>query len=211
MSVFPEIILASTSPQRRRILEELEIPFSVLAREVEEITAASPGETVMHNARLKAAAAAERAAPDSFVVAADTVLARRGQIYGKPRDETEARAFLAGFSGESITAWSGLALVHRASSTCLAARENAEILFRPFSKELINWYVGTGEPLTRAGAFGISKRGELLVSGVRGSYSCIAGLPKAALLNLLREAFIRAGRDPVYGLPPAADLLVEKC
>lgn len=206
MTAIPEIILASSSLQRQRILEELEIPFVVVNKEVEEITTDDPVETVVHNAVLKATTVAEMSNLDSFVLAADTVLTHKGKIFGKPKDESEARLFLSEFSGNIIQAWTGLAVVHPESFTRLATRESAEIVFKSFSLDLIDWYVATGEPLTRAGAFGISKSGEILVAALRGSYSCVAGLPKLALMALLGESFNLAGLMSVLPFPPVTSI-----
>jgi len=202
LSRIPEIILASTSPQRRHILEELEIPYQIVSREVDEITGETPKSTVLYNARLKAEAVAREVEPEKIILAADTVLARGEEILGKPADTEQARAFLASFSGNTIHAYTGLTIVHRVSNSSLEIVETAEIIFRSFSQKMIDWYVGTGEPLTRAGAFGISKRGEILVKVIHGSYSCIAGLPKFSTMVLLNSIFKKAGISQSNFFPP---------
>jgi septum formation protein len=192
-TTIPEIILASSSPQRSHILEELEIPFKTVWRDVDEITGETPEETVEYNAGLKAETVAGIVADDKFVLAADTVLGFNGRILGKPANEIEAKSFLTNYRGKTIKAYTGLAVVHRATGSSLVTHESAEIVFKTYSQGIVNWYVATGEPLTRAGAFGISKRGEILVKAIHGSYSCIAGLPKFSTIILLSTAFEKAG------------------
>jgi len=210
MKKFPEIILATSSPQRSQILEELDLPFKIISKEVEEIVGKTPEVTVEYNARLKAQTVAKGVKAEIFVLAADTVLVRGAVILGKPSNNAEAKSFLASFSGKNILAYTGVVVTHRATDTCLASVETAEIAFRSFSQEMIDWYVSTGEPLTRAGAFGISKRGEILVEAIHGSYSCIAGLPKRSTLLLLNNIFKATGisQTDFYSLP---DLNQELC
>ncbi len=185
-------------------MEELGIPFTVVSKEVAELTRATPGETVAYNAGLKADTLAETLASGRLVLAADTVLALGGEIFGKPRNAGEAKAFLAAFSGKSVQAHTGVALVHKENNVSLLSLESAEIVFRRLSPEMIDWYLDTGEPLSRAGAFAVSGMGELLVDAIRGSHSCIAGLPKYSTLLLLRECFARIGVGvPVNFLFPA--------
>ena len=183
---WPEIYLASTSVQRASILKELDIPFKVLEMEVNEIIGTSPEETVMENAKRKAVAgirAIEHC--ENAILAADTVLAMEGKIYGKPSSPEEAKKTLEKFSGKCIRVFTGVAGVQKQEKIGIVALEMAEIEFHPLTSGIIDWYISTGEPLTRAGSIGISRIGEILIKSTNGSFSCIAGLPKNAVLAVL--------------------------
>ena len=209
MIKLPEIILASESPQRSRILEELGISYRLLAADSDEIVGATPQETVLTNAKRKTATAISSVAHGRVILAADTVLTMQGQIFGKPKNENEARSFLQKFSGKSVEAVSGVAAMRKGDTTGSAAIETAIIEFKTLSKEIIEWYLSTGEPLVRAGAFGISRLGEILVKSVNGSYSCVAGLSKRSTLAVLYQV---AGVSNFSDLPDelfSSNLLVE--
>jgi septum formation protein len=181
----PSVCLASGSPQRRAILEELGIAYQLLAVDVDEIVAATPRETVEENAARKLFEGLRIADRGAVVIAADTVLEAQGQVLGKPADEATAVRYLQILSGGSATAYSAVAVaVTDAAEGCLAT-ETAEVHFRILPPEVIRWYVSTGEPMGRAGAFGISRLGEVLTESIDGCYSCIAGLPKTALISAL--------------------------
>ncbi len=190
----PLIYLASGSARRRAILEELDIPYQPLAVEVDEIVAAAPRETVEENAIHKLRAGLRSAEPGAIVIAADTVLEAQGRPLGKPADEAIARQYLQILSGDTATAYSAVAVgaTHaspvRAGAVegCLAT-ETAEVHFKVLPPEVIQWYVSTGEPMGRAGAFGIGRLGEVLTESVDGCYSCVSGLPKTALILALTQ------------------------
>jgi septum formation protein len=209
----PLVYLASGSPRRRAVLEELGIPCQVLIVDVEEVAAATPRETVEENAGRKLLAGlrhCERGStcnPGSaivkaggfgdatrdhasserqiIVIAADTVLEARGQVLGKPADEAEARQYLQMLSGGCATAYSAVAVAVAGVAEGALATETAEVRFKTLSPEVIDWYLSTGEPMGRAGAFGIGQLGEVLTESVEGGYSCVSGLPKTALLAAL--------------------------
>jgi septum formation protein len=208
----PPVYLASGSPQRRAILEELGIPYRLLAADVEEIVAATPRETVEENAGRKLLAGLKIADSGAIVVAADTVLevpagARHASplLLGKPADDAMAAQYLQMLSGNTATAYSAVAVgaTHASPVRAGAARgwlgspnaknrvwgilatETAEVHFKTLPPEVIQWYVSTGEPMGRAGAFGISRLGEVLTESIDGCHSCVAGLPKTALLLAL--------------------------
>ena len=181
------LYLISQSPQRRDILNELELEFCISPADCEEITAETPEETVRQNACLKAIAAcgSKDIPAGSLILAADTVVESNGIILGKPADAGQAAEYLRQLSGRKITVWSAVSIIRIGENHGLAAVESAGAEIKNLSIEEINWYVKTGEPLSRAGAFGISRRGEIFVKELYGSYSCFAGLPKRTLCMLL--------------------------
>jgi len=203
MTSKPLVYLASGSAQRRAILEELGIPYRLLTVDVQETVAATPRETVEENASRKLLAGLlvarasrpckqeERARPrwprhrGAVVIGADTVLEAQGRLLGKPADETTAVQYLQMLSGGSAIAYSAVAVAVAGAAEGRLATETAEVHFKILPPEVIRWYVSTGEPMGRAGAFGIGRLGEVLTESVDGCYSCVSGLPKAALILAL--------------------------
>jgi nucleoside triphosphate pyrophosphatase len=179
------VILASGSPRRRAILEQLGIAFEVVVPEVEELTHGDPRALVLENARRKAAAVT-----GELVLGADTTVALDGAILGKPRDEDEARSFLTSLSGRDHEVWSGIALNDRAAAVRTA------VTFRDIAG-LIDWYLATGEWEGKAGAYAIQGRGAALVERIEGDYSNVVGLPIPALLKLMP--------DLLQGIPRQTD------
>jgi len=178
------LVLASGSPRRRRMLAELGLDFTLAVADIAEV--AQPGESPAGMAQRlageKAAAVAFRH-PASWVLAADTVVARAGRILGKPADPEDAAAMLAALSGQWHTVWTGFAL--RRGRDVLAEVVATEVRFAELTAPLIRAYVATGEPLDKAGAYGIQGRGGLLVKEIRGSYSNVVGLPLAEVIAAL--------------------------
>ncbi|NIP81840.1 MAG: septum formation inhibitor Maf [Gemmatimonadetes bacterium] len=186
----PRLVLASTSPRRRRLLEQLGLRFDVVPATVDE--AALPGEeAVAHVERLalhKArAVAAER--PDAVVIGGDTVVVLDGEILTKPVDPEDAVATLMRLSGREHRVETGVAVVapHRA----VVAVVGADVRFRAFGHSEAEDYAATGEPLDKAGAYGIQGKGAVLVDSIRGDYFAVMGLPLVAVVRLLREVGIR--------------------
>ncbi|HET9582098.1 MAG TPA: Maf family protein [Gemmatimonadota bacterium] len=184
----PTIVLASGSPRRRQLLAGLGLHFEIDPPREEE-GAWSPGEPPnAYAARVAADKAAEVAVrhPGALVVAADTVVVLEGDILGKPADPTAARAMLTRLSGREHLVHTGVA-VRAPDGGRTTGTEVTEVRFRAFGSEEIEAYVATGEPLDKAGAYGIQGFGATLVEAVRGCYFNVMGLPVVRLLALLRE------------------------
>ena len=179
------VILASNSPQRADVLREMGIPFETLTAHVDEVTLATSEETVRTNARLKVLSVLPLVSDGRVVIAADTVIDLDGRILGKPGTSEKAHEYLRAMSGRSVRAVSAVAVVRKSDATGWIGTESANVRIKKLSDSDIDWYVSTGEPLTRAGAIGISHLGDVLVEGIDGSYSCVVGLPKCTLLSAL--------------------------
>lgn len=169
------IILASASPQRRAILEQLALPFEVSPANVEELTDGDPAEVALTNARRKALAV-----PGEHVLGVDTLVALDGRIYGKPKVAAEAEAMLGDLQGHTHDVWSGIHLTGAGEAV-----ERTAVTFRAASAELVRWYVETGEWEGRAGGYAIQGRGAVLVRRIDGDYLNVVGLPVTALTDLL--------------------------
>ena len=179
------MILASGSPRRRAILEQLGIDFEVVPPEVEELTDGDPRELVIENARRKQAAV-----KGALVLGADTAVALEGAILGKPQDEARAREHLTALSGRTHEVWSGIALRGETAAAVTL------VTFREI-EGLIDWYLATGEWQGKAGAYAIQGRGAALVERIEGDYSNVVGLPIPALLDLMP--------DLLQGIPRQTD------
>lgn len=188
----PVLVLASTSPRRAAILGALGIPFTAVAPSVDE--SLLPGETgaaaAERLARAKAAAVGPRDLP---ILAADTLVVCDGEVLGKPETREEAARMLRTLSGRSHEVVTGVCLAHGPASR--SGVETTIVTFAPMSAAEIAWYVATGEPLDKAGAYHVDGRGALFVSSVSGSPSNVAGLPVRLVLRLARDAGLRWGPD----------------
>jgi len=169
------IVLASASPQRRAILEQLGVPFVVRPAAVEELEEGDPATVALTNARAKAAAV-----NGEHVLGVDTVVALDGRIYGKPSDDKEARATLRALAGRTHTVWSGIELTGAGEAAVATA-----VTFRPLVDAWVEWYVASGEWRGRAGGYAIQGRGAALVTRIEGDYTNVVGLPVAAFTQLL--------------------------
>jgi septum formation protein len=184
----PTLVLASRSPQRRAILEQLQIAFEVLVVDVDEIDHGDPVQAARANALRKAVTGAERRPGDS-ILGVDTVVALDGEIFGKPPSAAAARDTLKRLSGRTHTVVSGLALIRSGNSQVV--HEVTEVTFRALDDELIRRYVETGEWLERAGGYAIQGRGAGLVRAISGDYLNVVGLPVGALLDLDLSLMLR--------------------
>jgi nucleoside triphosphate pyrophosphatase len=183
------LVLASASPRRRALLEQVGLCFEVRPVEDAEDTAPAndaPAEHARKSAETKAVAAS-RADPGVLVLGADTVVALDGRVLGKPRDEAEAVTMLAALSGREHEVHTGVAMGY-GGRVLLADVVTTRVRFRRLSPEEIADYVRSGEPMDKAGAYGIQGRGALLVAGIEGCYSNVVGLPLSRTWELLGEA-----------------------
>ena len=179
------IVLASGSPQRRAILEQIGVPFTVRVSDVEEETTGDPVRLAEQNARRKALAVAAQV-PRGLVLGADTDVGLDGDVLGKPADAAQAREFIARLAGRTHEVVGGIAVV-RDGELVHASVEVTRVRFRGATPALLDWYVGTGEWRGRAGGYAIQGAGAALIAGIEGDYLNVVGLPLARLLDVLPE------------------------
>ena len=182
-----DIILASQSPRRRELLEHMGVEFRVVTPDIDEHMERElpPDELVRRISAEKARAVAAQAGPDAIVIAADTVVALDGAVLGKPADELEAFKMLSTLSGCRHQVYTGLTVL-RGKEMHTVSEETA-VTFRELSEKEITNYIRTGEPMDKAGAYGIQGYGALLVEGIQGDYYNVMGLPVCRLGGLLKE------------------------
>jgi septum formation protein len=184
----PPLLLASTSPQRRAILEQLGLPFDVVAPAYEEDDPpdADPVELVRRHALGKARSVAGEAGHRP-ALGVDTIVHLRGRVYGKPGDAEEAAAMLDALGGETHDVVSGLALVTPGWE--LVEHDVTRVAFRPLTARDVAAYVASREWEGRAGGYAIQERGAALVARVEGDYLNVVGLPAALLVRILAERY----------------------
>ena len=188
------VILASQSPRRRELLGRMGIDdFLVRPAQGEEVfePGLSPAELVEHLSRQKAAEVAAGASPEDLVIAADTVVSIDGRVLGKPHSQEEAFSMLSTLSGREHTVYTGVTVCQGGVS--ITEHEATDVRFRPLTPEEIRSDIATGEPMDKAGAYGIQEYGSLLVEGIQGDYFNVVGLPICRLGRILA----RFGVDPL--------------
>lgn len=181
------VILASQSPRRKQLLEMLGVEFTVMPAKGEEIVppGVGPEETVRILSRQKAAAVAEEVGNEAIIIAADTIVWYEDLVLGKPRDEQEAARMLSALSGKTHQVYTGLTV--RQGENVLSAAECTHVKFRKLSGREIDAYIATGEPMDKAGAYGIQGRACLFVEGIQGDFFNVMGLPVCRLGKMLKE------------------------
>jgi len=184
----PPLLLASRSPQRRAILEQLGIPFDVVTPRYEEHTPeiADAVQIVREHAQGKARSVANEAG-ERPVLGVDTEVVLQGLIFGKPADATEAEQMLEELSGKTHVVMSGLCLLTPGWE--VVEHEGTRVTFRDLTPRDLAAYLATGEWEGRAGAYAIQGRGAALVCAIEGDYLNVVGLPAALLVRLLAERF----------------------
>ena len=193
-----KIVLASQSPRRRQLLGQMGLEFTTQSPEIDESAfhGRDARDLVETLSREKARWVARQQTPDTLVIGADTVVVLDGAILGKPRDWAAAEAMLAALSGRDHQVFTGVTLCQ--GDRILTQAEETQVTFRPLTGQEIRQYVSTGEPMDKAGAYGIQGLGGLLVEGIRGDYHNVMGLPICRLgrmlLNFGVDCLALAGR-----------------
>lgn len=182
-----DIVLASASPRRKELLTQMGLAFRVHAVDIDEHTERpmAPWLLVEAISREKAAACAALEGPEPLIIAADTVVTKNGAILGKPRDEADAKRMLRLLSGTVHQVYTGFTV--RRGEQVLTDRFMTSVAFRGLSDAEIDAYVASGEPMDKAGAYGIQGKGALLVAAIKGDYFNVMGLPIYRLGLALKE------------------------
>ena len=193
----PAVILASSSPRRRELLSGLGLSFRIMTPDISEDP--QPGESaeafVKRAAEEKAQAAVEQiskgplAKRKTIIIAADTIVVLGDEVLGKPIDEEEARGMLADLSGNTHQVLSGLCVLARNEQGEVNMHStivSTSVTFRTLSSSEINRYIQSGEPMDKAGAYGIQGGANYMVQSIQGSYTNVVGLPLSELVDLLQ-------------------------
>ena len=193
------IVLASQSPRRRELLSLIGIAHDVRPADLDEslLPGESPTEHAERLARSKAEAVAARE-PAAVVIGSDTIVVLDGEILGKPSTAGEAAMTLRRLSGRTHTVHTAVAVTRNGRT--VSGVESVEVTFRPLTDAQIETYIATGEPMDKAGAYGIQGYGAVIVERVHGDYFAVMGLALGRLVGLLAQV----GVEYRFGAPPTA-------
>lgn len=188
-----KIILASGSPRRREILENIGLNFSVSVSNADEGSVSPEGIPVgiyvQELAMLKATASAKTAERGALVIGADTVVSLDGKILTKPTDENDAFEMLTELSGKTHEVYTGICVTDTSDMKSVCRSACTKVTFSPLTEKIVRAYIQTGEPSDKAGAYGIQGKGALLVEKIDGDYFNVVGLPVKLLSEILRDEF----------------------
>ena len=182
------IVLASASPRRQELLQRMGITeFDIRVPEAEETypEGLSPRQIVEYISREKADAAVKLCGADEIVITADTMVFLDDARLGKPTDEADALRMLTALQGRHHTVCTGVTV--RQGDRTVTESEETEVIFRPATQRELLAYIATGEPMDKAGAYGIQGKGSLLVEGIRGDFFNVMGLPLLRLSRMLEQ------------------------
>ena len=179
------LILASGSPRRRELLDLMGLTYTVETPDVDESFSGRPSATVMEISRRKAAAVAARHS-DSIIIAADTLVFADGAL-GKPHTPERAKEMLRSLAGNWHHVYTGITVINTRSGRVLRNVDKTRVHLVPMTEQEIDAYVATGEPLDKAGAYGIQGMGGMFVDRIDGSYSNVVGLPMSMLRIMLAQ------------------------
>jgi septum formation protein len=191
------VVLASASPRRRELLRLVGIDHEVRPADIDEsyLPGEPPDAHAERLARGKAETIAAIAGPETVTIGSDTIVVVDGDVLGKPRDREHARQMLRRLSGRSHVVMTGVAVSWRGST--LSGVEQVGVTFRGLSDEEIERYIDTGEPMDKAGAYGIQGFGATIVARVDGDYFAVMGLALNRLAGLLRQSGLRYDFGPI--------------
>ena len=175
-----QIILASASPRRKELLSQLGLDFTIAIPHVDEKTRQGEHpEDFCRRISMEKAAIISQDYPDALIIAADTIVVIDGKILGKPNDNKEALAYLTLLAGRTHEVYTGYTILYKGQNRTKVIR--TRVHFRAMSKEEILWYIATGEPMDKAGAYAVQGIGSIFVDRLEGSYTNVIGLPLSDL------------------------------
>lgn len=184
-----KLILASASPRRKEILEQMGLTFQVYpACKEETVTSSEPAEVVKELSFQKAAEVAKKVSESALIIGSDTVVAYQGEIMGKPEDEQAAFRMLKCLQGDVHVVYTGVTVIDTESGdTILNFAEGTKVSMYPMTEEWIRAYIRTGEPMDKAGAYAIQGGCMPYIRGIEGEYSTVVGFPAARFYQELRK------------------------
>lgn len=187
-----KFVLASASPRRRELLENIGMKFDILVSSADESQidrGLAPDMLVKELALLKAVESAKHIEGDRLVIGSDTVVVHEGRTLEKPRDREDARNMLKSLSDSEHYVYTGVCVLRTSDFTAESRCEKTAVRFKPLSDNTIENYLNTNEYADKAGGYGIQGKGSLLVEGITGDYFNVVGLPLGLLSDMLREEF----------------------
>lgn len=187
-----DIVLASASPRRMQLLEQIGIKFRIKPCSINEnivINNENPVEAVKKLAYLKAKKVSESEKPELIVIGADTMVVHEGKVLGKPADKDDAFKILKKLSSKEHLVYTGYCIMRRSDKKVISGYEETKVKFRGITDEEIIAYIETGEPMDKAGAYGIQNKGSIFVERIEGDYFNVVGLPIMRISYILKFEF----------------------
>lgn len=187
-----KFVLASASPRRKELLENIGVEFDIIVSSADESGAdrnMAPDMLVKELAMLKAAASAKYAKGDCYIIGADTVVVYEGEVMGKPKNPKDAEEMLGKLSGNKHYVYTGVCVFNTKDCSAVCRAEKTVVKFKELSPQTIKNYINTGEPMDKAGAYGIQGKGALLIEGIEGDYFNVVGLPLGLLSDMLKKEY----------------------
>jgi len=183
-----KLILASGSPRRRELLKEMGYDFDIVVPDVDEdiIQGEAPSDHVLRISKKKAALVA-RDFPDDIVLGADTIVVLDGRIFGKPESRLAAKDMLETLSGRAHIVYTGLTVINSSACVTISRYDSTEVVFNDLAEDEIEKYIESGEPLDKAGAYGIQGMGSFLVGRYEGELDTVIGFPRKLFKEMYRE------------------------
>ena len=183
------LVLASSSPRRKELLKQVGIPFEIMIPDVDESNISGTPEQVVKKLSFKKACAVKNKLYDNdiLILAADTVVSLDGIILNKPSDVYDAFAMLSKLSGRVHEVYTGVCLMWTSSPHAKTFVEKTKVFFKSLSEAEINDYIDSGEPMDKAGAYGIQGKGALFVERIEGDYNNVVGLPVCAVHKIIEK------------------------
>lgn len=184
-----KIVLASGSPRRKMLLEQIGVPFDIIISNTDEMIdpMLSPSELVIQLAKEKAIDVAKGLKSGFIVIGADTIVVYKGKLLGKPKDKEDAKAMLNMLQGNMHEVYTGVTLIQTSNQLIQSGFEITEVYMRPLTSSIIEDYINTNEPLDKAGAYGIQGKGTILIDKICGDYNNVVGLPLKLLSTLFEN------------------------
>ncbi|UHA74361.1 Maf family protein [Paenibacillus sp. 481] len=191
-SNLPLIVLASSSPRRQELIRSLQLPYEIQPSDADETVPAdwSPVRTVEQLSLRKAEAVAHlrrQSGQAGIVLGSDTVVVLDDHILGKPQDEADACRMLSALQGRTHEVYTGVALIDVMTNRVELAHQKTRVHMRPLTPDQVKRYVATGEPMDKAGSYGIQGVGATIVESIEGCYFNVVGLPLSLLAQMLRS------------------------
>ena len=189
-----EFVLASASPRRKELLEKMGLQFSIVVSEADESTVSRDIPVnlyVQELALLKASATAKMLLRNkkALIIAADTIVTLDGEILGKPDGEDGAKKMLSSLSGRTHEVYTGYCVMRISDGKTVCNSVKTEVKFKTLTEQKIRLYIESGEPMDKAGAYGIQGLGSMLIEKISGDYFNVVGLPVSALADTLEKEF----------------------
>lgn len=185
------MILASKSPRRREILENIGFNLVVKSEEIEEISDEIEILDKIKDIAYKKVEAVAIKNPLEYVVGADTIVEVDGEIIGKPRDKDEARRILEKLSNRSHNVITAFSFINKSKEICIKDVSVTKVYFKSLTADMIEWYIATNEPMDKAGAYGIQEKGAIFVEKIEGDFFTVMGFPVGMFVEELNKLGIR--------------------